>query len=685
MPNRCWASTNPQSSVIGRVLDPPDTLVEPRIRSTFAGTRIARLWVGTCSLVEAIVVDNPSNRNPRANGGNLCVASLMLLGTFAQGEAFGQRIVYVNTAATGSADGTSWADAYVDLRDALEDTRAIGGCPCEIWVAEGLYKPDRGTGDRTMHFAMQSGVGLYGGFGGWEHCRDERDATLYRTVLGGDLLGNDDPDFVPTSSCCIIGSGELGCDDTTCQSAVQQHDYRHCASPNWIAADCVPLAGEFCCNLCRTPRCDNSYNVLRADIVDATAVLDGFEVRGSEANGYPDYPYLGGLSAYRSQLVIENCVFADNTPLAIDAYYEDLGPTITHSVFEHNLGYSDESVAVYTRGNFDGMATITDNVFRYNRGAGLLTDTTTPIRNSLFLENTSTGLIGRNLNYPLIVEDCLFLRNGGGGMYPRNGGGGMYADFAVVRRSMFLGNSALAGGAIWASLGASLRDSIVVGNWAWRGSAVFGDLGTALIVNSTIAGNQDFSWGGAVDGTSVVIRNSILWGNAAEGVIDESSQFYYDHYYGSLSIDRSIIDGWSGAFGGVGNSGSDPLFVDSDGPDGIFGTGDDDLRLSPDSPAINAGNPNYVPYTGETDLDGHARILCGRVDLGAYEFGIGDYACDRIVDLTDFAAWPGCMTGPITVPLTPQTPSPCAAFDFDADGAIDLLDLGAWVNLLTRS
>lgn len=42
-------------------------------------------------------------------------------------------------------------------------------------------------------------------------------------------------------------------------------------------------------------------------------------------------------------------------------------------------------------------------------------------------------------------------------------------------------------------------------------------------------------------------------------------------------------------------------------------------RLNLHSPAINAGNPSFVPATGETDLLGHSRLLGGRVDIGAIE------------------------------------------------------------------
>ena len=50
------------------------------------------------------------------------------------------------------------------------------------------------------------------------------------------------------------------------------------------------------------------------------------------------------------------------------------------------------------------------------------------------------------------------------------------------------------------------------------------------------------------------------------------------------------------------------------------------------------------------DLDGHTRILCDRVDMGVYEYGIGDFDCDGIVELGDFAAWEACMTGPNAEP-----------------------------------
>jgi hypothetical protein len=90
-------------------------------------------------------------------------------------------IVYVNAAAAGSNDGSSWANAYTSLQAAL----GAAGSGDEIWVVAGTYKP--AASDRTVSFALKNGVGVYGGFDGTETQRSERDPAANPTTLSGDI------------------------------------------------------------------------------------------------------------------------------------------------------------------------------------------------------------------------------------------------------------------------------------------------------------------------------------------------------------------------------------------------------------------------------------------------------------------------------------------------------------------
>ena len=91
-------------------------------------------------------------------------------------------VVYVKAGATGSQNGLSWTNAYVDLQAALATAQSGD----EIWVAAGTYKPTTGT-LRTKSFVMPAGVALYGGFAGGETARNQRDWAANMTLLSGDI------------------------------------------------------------------------------------------------------------------------------------------------------------------------------------------------------------------------------------------------------------------------------------------------------------------------------------------------------------------------------------------------------------------------------------------------------------------------------------------------------------------
>jgi hypothetical protein len=91
-------------------------------------------------------------------------------------------IVYVNYAATGANDGTSWTDAFTDLQSALNLACEFD----EVWVAQGTYYPTSGT-DRNFTFQLLNGVGVYGGFVGTETLRSQRNYFANETILSGDI------------------------------------------------------------------------------------------------------------------------------------------------------------------------------------------------------------------------------------------------------------------------------------------------------------------------------------------------------------------------------------------------------------------------------------------------------------------------------------------------------------------
>jgi cysteine-rich repeat protein len=97
-------------------------------------------------------------------------------------------VVYVDAAASGANDGTSWTNAFTSLHDALAATSQG-----EIWVAAGTYYPDHGNGitadDPSATFALKSGLAVYGGFVGTELARVQRNVIANPTVLSGYIAG----------------------------------------------------------------------------------------------------------------------------------------------------------------------------------------------------------------------------------------------------------------------------------------------------------------------------------------------------------------------------------------------------------------------------------------------------------------------------------------------------------------
>lgn len=65
------------------------------------------------------------------------------------------QITYVNASATGSADGSSWENAFTTLDDALDKFNGTSVFTTEeIWVTSGTYKPGKDMADTSSTFFL---------------------------------------------------------------------------------------------------------------------------------------------------------------------------------------------------------------------------------------------------------------------------------------------------------------------------------------------------------------------------------------------------------------------------------------------------------------------------------------------------------------------------------------------------
>lgn len=204
--------------------------------------------------------------------------------------------LYVDADAPPGGDGTSWAAAFNDLQDAL-GAASIAGEPVEIWVAAGVYRPDRGTGDRSASFGLLTGVAIYGGFAGDETDLSERDPAAHRTTLSGDLRHNDQPGFFNYADNSVHVATAFGVD----QSAVLDGFTITGGNANIDGGDAETRIGG---------------GGLFADEASPTIVGCTFD-RNSAGRGVPTTGFFGGGVFLRNRLEpmrarLERCAFAEN-------------------------------------------------------------------------------------------------------------------------------------------------------------------------------------------------------------------------------------------------------------------------------------------------------------------------------------------------------------------------------------
>ncbi|UCE58773.1 MAG: S8 family serine peptidase [Phycisphaerales bacterium] len=243
----------------------------------------------------------------------------------------------------------------------------------------------------------------------------------------------------------------------------------------------------------------------------------------------------------------------------------------------------------------------------------------------------------RNFGSPTL-RDCVFTANAA------RGGGGVcneYDGSLTLVNCKFTRNFAHNGGALDDKGIATCINCVFDGNYAvYKGAGVelYSPRTRTLLTNCTFAGNSANSGTGLhVYRGSATLQNTILWENIGRQSTDEAAQIGVENpALGSINIDYSCVEGWTGTYGGTGNTGEDPLFEDTDGPDNTPGTPDDNLRLGHGSSCVDAGDNTALPLWVSTDWEGADRFID---DLAGADTGRG---VPPIVDIGAFERLPDC-------------------------------------------
>ena len=422
-----------------------------------------------------------------------CVCSVVMVLGSTDGGAFAQ-VVHVDASATGANDGSSWCDAFQTLQAGL----GIATPGTTIRVANGTYVPDANglTDPRDATFALRSGVTLEGGYAGCGASEPEaRDFVASASILNGDLNGNDEPAFVN--------------------------------------------------------RGDNSYHVVTAYLVDDTAVIDGFTIRGGQADGpnfgpSPDSKDQGsGINVYDSTPRLENCTITDCYSANHGAVNDHGGATLINCTISNN---HSGNIAGGLYMHFDIDTTAVGCTFRDNttegKGGGVYNkgNTTSTFLNCVFEGNTALfggGMYCDNDSNPTLTN-CTFAGNSaqgdatssGGGLY-NNGGSSPTLDGCI-----FANNTAeTKGGGMYNHNNSSpaLTNSSFTNNTALLGAGMYNFIDTApTLTNCVFEGNSASGRGGAMYNTGTnppgltrpKITGCTFIGNLAISPIGEGGAIY---------------------------------------------------------------------------------------------------------------------------------------------------------------
>ena len=313
-------------------------------------------------------------------------------------------VYFVDANATGANDGSSWADAYTNLGDALPNTSLND----VIWVAKGTYT----LVDKNTPLTVNTNeVDIIGGFSGTETTLADRDLALIHTtnatIFTGDINGDDiEGDFTSNKTDNAERLFEVRAHDVTFDGIVFENIYDTSTSggveengvifiPNSSSINNLKIKNSvFRSNysngyLLKMRTLNGGLLIENTKFINNTIVNRGLVyVQSDSTNGYI-------FTRWANVLVADN----DINVAALDIYRSDwnngntLDVVINNSTFVNNDYNSTHGNSIVASGN----GSVNLNVY-----------------NSIFWENTVNGAAatrdisnGAETNYDVVIANTI--------------------------------------------------------------------------------------------------------------------------------------------------------------------------------------------------------------------------------------------------------------------------------------
>ena len=418
--------------------------------------------------------------------------------------------IYVDSTATGTGDGSTWANAYTNLQTALGV--AVSGDTID--VAQGTYTPTQ-TNDPTATYQLIDGVTIEGGFAGQANPNAAQNPTAYSTVLSGNIPGG-------TSYHVVTGSG-------TDSSAILDGFTITGGDASGTGTD---LDGGGMFN-------DNGSPT----ISDCTFNADSSQ--GSPIILISNLATIGGGAIYDfdSSPNITNCTFSNNFAIYGSGIYNSgSSPTITNCTFTGNGNQFDGFVQGSGVFNFNSSPSLNNCTFSANQAGngaaiGIGGDSSPVMTNCEILDNSSQlvgGAVFDNGTGDAEFVDCEF--EGNSSKHDQGGAIAIFESDLTLINCTFTQNSGIVSGTFPGGAAILNQGTATITN-----CVLWGDIGGSEVSNS-VSGN------GTPTGTSVITFSDVQGGYTGASNIDGDPRFVSaasDNY--SLQADSACINAGSNA------------------------------------------------------------------------------------------------------------------------------------------